>query len=74
MTPLTLRVRTQNRPPRPNHTDVIQLSKHYDFHTLVKTFDDSLVIERELVVRGFDGQLRMLDPTLLQTIALREER
>lgn len=74
MSTLSLRLRTLNQPPRPNHTDVFQLSKNYDFHLLAQTFDESLAIERDLVVRGFDGQLRMIDPHLFQTIALREER
>lgn len=70
---ITLRLRTLSKPPRPNATEVTELSKSYEFAHLTRIVDEAITTNREFVVRTATGGTKQIDPSLFQTIAIREE-
>lgn len=70
---LTLRLRTLSKPPRPNTVEVMELSKHHDFAEVLGMIDEAVSTDREFVVHTTTGEPKLVDPSLFQTIAVREE-
>jgi len=70
---LVLRLKSLNKPPRPNAVDVIPLSPNYEFASAARIIDEAVAQEREFVVRTESGKLQLVDPSMMQLIAIREE-
>lgn len=71
---IKLRLRNIDAPPLPNMTQVITLASRYQFTPVVDLISRAVSESRRLRLRAEDGELIMIDPDLLQTIAVREER